>query len=126
VFVTEDEDAPALAPHRDDVARVQLLDGLLHPARAAAIASEGLHVGAQLAVAQQLVEVGAGELALAGEHGAVAFQLPFELHDVAIRVELRERQVEQVVRLELGVAAHQVGGHVVGGSEAGADRVGAA
>ena len=48
------------------------------------------------------VEVVAEQRALAGELLAVALELALERDDVAVGVELRERQVEQVVRLDVG------------------------
>ncbi len=47
----------------------------------------------------------------------LAFEPGLDAHDVAIGLELRERQVEQVVGLLVAVVAHQVGGHVVGRPE---------
>ena len=47
----------------------------------------------------------------------VALSHALECHDPAVREELRERRVEEVVRLLGRVVAHQVDGHVVRGAE---------
>ena len=68
----------------------------------------------QPAVLGDVAGVALRELALARSSMlAAALELALERDDVAVGVELRERQVEQVVRLELRVAAHEVGRHVV-------------
>ena len=57
---------------------------------------------------------------------AAALELALERDDVAVGVELREREVEQVVGLFGRVAAHEVGGHVVRRAERRRERVRAA
>ena len=48
-----------------------------------------------------------------GQHLLAPLEAGFEPHDVAVGLVLRERQVQQVVRLIARVGAHEVGGHVV-------------
>ena len=58
-----------------------------------------------------------------GQQLTAAFQLPFERDDVTIRLELREREVQQVVRHVGGIPLHEVRGHVVRRPERRAQRV---
>ena len=63
-----------------------------------------------------LADVAVGALRLfaqPGQPGPLTFEPGLDAHDVAIGLELRERQVEEVVRLLVPVRAHEVGGHVV-------------
>ena len=48
-----------------------------------------------------------------GQPGPLPFEPGLDAHDVAIGLELRERQVEEVVRFLVAIRAHEVGGHVV-------------
>ncbi len=92
------------------VARAQLqhrqLDRIVASARLACLFD-------RLPVLGDVAERALRLLAQPGQPGPLAFEPGLDAHHVAIGLELRERQVEQVVRLLVAVVAHQVGGHVV-------------
>ena len=118
---------PAATGDRDDVAGAQRLERVGDaPRTAAAVRACRLQRGLEPCVVEHVAGVAGGELTLALEVPAGALELTLHRHDVTVGVELRERQVEEVVRLELRVPAHQVGRHVVGRAERRGERVGAA
>ena len=72
------------------------------PARGAAPAPFGVQRGAEPAVLVDVAGAAAEPYAMAGERLAAALQLPFEPDDVPVGLELRERQVQEVVRDSAG------------------------
>ena len=108
--------APVLVLEHHDPAAAARRTMTTSPGRSASIAS--VDAAAAAPVAAGVVELGdqrrgtratsptsrPRRLALAGELLAVAVELALEGDDVAVGVVLRERQVEQVVRLARGVA----------------------
>jgi hypothetical protein len=94
--------------------------------RRGAAAAGGLGLGPQTAVVLHVAPLAAGLAAQALEALALALDPRLEADDGAVGLELRERQVEEVVGLFGPVAADEVGRHVVRRPEGRAERVGAA
>src|SRR5205823_3738453 len=126
VLVREHQHPPTPPARHDDVAGTKRVDRLGDATRRTPVTSERVELAGEAPILVKVAVVAARQRALTLEHLAAPLELAFERDDVAVGAELREREVEQVVRLGGRIAPYQVGGHVVRRAEAGREGVGAA